>query len=117
MNRVEPPPPSGLVGGNVVLTVAAWIALGLTVVFAGLTTWHGISFSYQETCGPNPPTEWRQEVTYIGLGIWFLLAIPALVLLLRARQVPTIVSLVLSIVGIFVSFVTMMLPLFAAGLC
>ena len=110
-------PRSGLVGGFVAVTVIAWVVLGLSAFFCAWVTKVGLAFAHQETCGPSPPVEWRQEVVFIGLAVWALLALPALALMFFRKRMPTILALILACISGVVPFFTLCIPLFAAGLC
>lgn len=110
-------PRSGLAGGFVAVTVIAWVVLGLSAFFCVWVTKVGLEFAHEETCGPSPPVAWRQEVVFIGLAVWALLALPALGLMVFRKRTPTVVALILACISGVVPFFTLLIPLFAAGLC
>jgi hypothetical protein len=95
----------------------AAVAFGCAVLFSGCVTLSGYDFAYQATCGPNPPTQWRLECTYVALAVSTLCLIPALVLLVRGREPGTGVALVLALASMAASFFGWLLPVFASALC
>lgn len=99
------------------LKVIGWVLFAFISLLALGVTWSGIDFAHAETCGYTPPTARRLEVTLGGLGIWLVLAAISLVLLLRGRAVGLMVAVGLEVVAGIVSFMTFVIPLFAAGMC
>jgi len=110
-------PRSGLAGGFIAVTVIAWVVLGLSALFFAWVTKVGLAFAHQETCGPSPPVEWRQEVVFIGLAVWALFAFTGLGLMFFRKRIPTIIALILACMSGVVPFFTRCIPLFAAALC
>jgi hypothetical protein len=95
----------------------AAVAFGCAVLFSGCVTMSGYDFAYQATCGPNPPTQWRLECTYVALAVSTLCLIPALVLMLRGRVTATQVAVLLAFASMAASFFGWLLPVFASALC
>lgn len=99
------------------LTVVGWVAFACAVLLSGCATTSGERFAHEATCGPNPPTEWRLECTYVALAASALCLLPALVLLLRRRVIGAVIALLLAAGSIIASMVGYLLPVFASALC
>jgi hypothetical protein len=110
-------PPSARRGGFIWLTGIAWLIFGCSALFSGCVTHSGYEFAYQQTCGPNPPTEWRLQCTFIGLGVSSLCLVPALVLLIRGHRIGTAVALLLGFFSMAASVIGWLLPVLASALC
>ena len=77
----------------------------------------GLEFAHQQTCGPEPPTEWRRSVTLTGMGVAIGFGIPTLVLLVRGRTVGLVIALVCALVVLAAPFLSTLLTLFASAMC
>jgi hypothetical protein len=98
------------------LTVAG-VFLGIALAFSGCTTVSGLSFAEQQTCGPNPPTAWRYECTFIALGVSSAAVIGGFLLRGRRRELGAVLAILLALASMFASFVGWVLPVFASALC
>jgi hypothetical protein len=99
------------------LTAIAWVAFCCAVLFSGCVTTSGEEFAHQATCGPNPPTAWRLECTYVALAASALCLVPALVLLVRGHRIGTGLALLLACVSMLASLIGWLLPVLASALC
>lgn len=110
-------PASARRGGYIWLTGIAWSLFACSVLFSGCVTHSGYVFAYEQTCGPNPPTAWRLQCTFIGLGVSTLCLLPALVLLIRGHRLGTAGALLLALISFAASVIGWLLPVFASALC
>lgn len=102
---------------EIVLAAVGWVLLGLGVLVCVWLTRAGLEFAHQETCGPDPPTEWRRSVTLTGMGVAIGFGIPTLVLLVRGRTVGLVIALVCALVVLAAPFLSTLLTLFASAMC
>lgn len=104
-------------GGDVAWTIIAWVALGLSLASCIYFTLKGFAFSHEVTCEGTAPTAYRQSFTYAGLVMYVVLALPALVLVLRKRSVGTIVAAGLAVFATSMPFITYVLPVMSSAMC
>lgn len=102
---------------EIVLATIGWILLGLGVLVCVWLTRAGLEFAHQQTCGPEPPTEWRRSVTLTGMWVAIAFGVPTLVLLVRGRTVGLVIALVCAMVVLAAPFLSTVLTLFASAMC
>lgn len=102
---------------EIALATIVWVLLGLGVLNCVWLTRAGLEFAHQQTCGPDPPTEWRRSVTLTGMGVAIAFGIPSLVLLVRGRIVGLSVALCCALVALAAPFASTVITLFASAMC
>lgn len=105
-------------GFFITLTILAWLALALSTLVESYVTWVLYDARGFVSCPPSPPpVADRLRLVYGGLGFWLVLAISALVLLVRARKLGTGIAFGLACVSVLVPIVEFFVQIFAIGMC
>jgi hypothetical protein len=118
MRQDEGPRSAWRGGPFITLTILAWLALALSTLGESYVTWILYGARDFVSCAPAPPpVAERLRLVYGGLGFWLVLAIPAFVLLVRARKLGTGIALGLACVSVLVPFVELFLQIFEIGMC
>ncbi|NOU30527.1 MAG: hypothetical protein HOO96_21725 [Polyangiaceae bacterium] len=102
---------------EIVLATIVWVLLALAVLNCVWLTRAGLDFAHQQTCGPEPPTEWRRSVTLNGMWVTIAFGIPTLVLLVRGRIVGLSIALFCALVALTAPFASTVITLFASAMC
>ncbi len=110
-------PPSAYRGGFAALPIILWVLLAISAVeeVAAFRSW--LAFSYEVTCVPPPPTEYRQHEMIFWAIVHVVLWLPALVLAITGKRIPVIVGVVLASLSVGVPILSMLAQLFEVGMC
>lgn len=118
MTPTLPADAAGQRGGYGVVAVIAWIVLALSLGSCVLWTWVALRFAHEGMCEPGEsPVVFRESMAIAGLALWLASVVPAALLLVRGKRAGVVVALLLALLSLAIPFVTLLIPVFLAGLC
>jgi len=99
------------------MATVGWVLVVLAAFFCVVLTRWGLEFAYQQTCGPDPPWEWRRSVTLTATGVTAVFELVTIVLLLRGKILGLAIALLCVLVALVAPVVATLLTLFSSAMC
>lgn len=114
LGQVQPAPRNPLEVG---MATVGWVLVVLAAFLCVVLTRAGLEFAHQQTCGPDPPWEWRRSVTLTATGVTAVFELVTILLLLRGRIVGLLIALVCVLVALVAPVFATLLTLFSSAMC
>ena len=99
------------------MATVGWVLVVLAAFLCVVLTSWGLEFAHEQTCGPNPPWEWRRSVTLTATGVTAVFELVTIVLLLRGRIVGLVIAFVCVLVALVAPVFATLLTLFSSAMC